>query len=97
MMPNVLALLLAGSALLLSLVDADAGEPRCFDDWSVAAAVVAREQLVTVEQLQNSRPAGEGAIVRTVLCEEGGHYVYRLLLRDRNGKLTKAMVDARRK
>jgi hypothetical protein len=75
-----------------------AGEERCFEDWSVAAMIVAREKLATVEQLQTELPPGiGGAIVRTTLCQEAAGFVYRVLIRDRSGKLTKATIAASRK
>lgn len=76
---------------------ARAGEAQCFEDWSVAAAIAAREKLVAVGQLQAGLPKGvSGAIVRTLLCQEGDRFVYRVLVRDRQGQMTKLTLEARR-
>lgn len=73
-------------------------EMTCIDDWSLASKIVARERLVGVGELQRALPASvEGAIVRAHLCEGREGYVYRVLVRDRNGHLTKVMLDARRR
>ena len=55
----------------------------CIADWSIAAPIVHKEGLTTVEAL--SRIAATelpGIIVKTTLCEENGGFVYRLLVRD---------------
>ena len=69
----------------------------CFADWSVAAPIVRREKLLSVEQLNElarSRIAGD--LLRTTLCEDGGRFVYRLLVRDAKGVIQSMVVDARR-
>jgi uncharacterized membrane protein YkoI len=68
----------------------------CIPDWSLAAPIVYREKLATVEAL--SRMAAgrlSGSIVKTTLCHENGAYVYRLVLRDGQGRLTNHTLDAR--
>jgi hypothetical protein len=68
----------------------------CITDWSIAAAIVHKEGLTTIEAL--SRLAAQeisGSIVKTTLCEENGAFVYRILVRDAGGKLTSRTVDAR--
>ncbi len=83
--------LLAGAS-----VPARAGE-TCISDWSVAAGVVRKEGLATVEQLlQLAKKSGTGAIVRTTLCEDGGSYVYRIVVKDGQGALKTISVDARK-
>ncbi len=98
-MKSVAAILVLVSSLLCATSGrAAAGGEHCFENWSVAAAIVAREKLVTVEQLQSVLPPDlGGAIVRTTLCQDGSAFVYKVLVRDRSGKLTKATIDARRK
>ena len=84
-------LLLAAAAL--SPIGASAA---CIPDWSIAAPIVHKEGLTTVETL--SRIAAEempGNIVKTTLCEENGVFVYRILVRDAHGRLTSRTVDAR--
>jgi len=69
----------------------------CIGDWSIAAPIVHRERLATVEAL--SRIAAEevsgSVIVRTALCEENGSFFYRIVMRDERGRLTSRTVDAR--
>lgn len=69
----------------------------CITDWSVAAPIVYKEKLVTVEAL--SRLAADkisgSVIVRTALCEENGAFSYRIVVRDGRGRLSSHKVDAR--
>ena len=91
-MRRIIFSLLATAALLPPAVATDA----CIADWSDAASIVHQNKLTTVETL--SRLATDelpGAIVKTTLCEEKGSFVYRLLVRDPQGKLSAHTVDAR--
>jgi len=96
-MPRIgsgLAVLLAATALMGR--GAPAGAGSCIADWSVAAPIVKKEGLVTVEQLSSlARSHLEGSIVKTTLCEEKGGYVFRLVVRGANGQLRSVTVDAR--
>ncbi|MEQ1712665.1 MAG: hypothetical protein ABL908_14865 [Hyphomicrobium sp.] len=84
------------SHVAAATASARAGE-TCMADWSVAASVVRKEGLTTVEQLLKlAHKSGAGDIVRTTLCEDGGTYVYRLVVKDRNGQLKTLTVDARK-
>jgi uncharacterized membrane protein YkoI len=68
----------------------------CYPDWSVAAPIVRKERLTTVETLARQAQAEiSGDIIKTTLCEENGGFVYRLLIRDAKGRLSKQTVDAR--
>jgi uncharacterized membrane protein YkoI len=68
----------------------------CIPDWSVAAPLVKKEGLVTVEQLTAmARSELAGDIVKTTLCEEKGGYVFRLVVRAPDGQLKSVTVDAR--
>jgi hypothetical protein len=81
-------------AVLLAPLPLVAG--GCYADWSVAAPIVHREGLTTVEALSRlaaSKLAGE--IVKTTLCEDGGEFVYRLVVRAPDGKLANRTVNAR--
>ena len=91
-MRRIIFSLLAITALLSPAVATDA----CIADWSDAASIVHRNKLTTVEALSRLA-AGElpGAIVKTTLCEEKGSFVYRLVVRDPQGKLSAHTVDAR--
>lgn len=92
LMRRIIFPLIAIAALLPPAVATDA----CIADWSDAASIVHQNNLTTVEAL--SRLAADelpGAIVKTTLCEEKGSFVYRLVVRDPQGKLTAHTVDAR--
>lgn len=84
--------------VLVSAIATDrAGAVNCYADWSVAAPIVRKQGLTTVEtlwKLAQSKIFGE--IVRTTLCEENGGFIYQLLVRDPNGRLVNKKVDARR-
>lgn len=74
---------------------AGAGSAGCIDDWSEATRIVREERLATVERLSAAaRGVVDGAIVRTSLCRESGRYVYRLLVRNSRGDISKMTVDA---
>jgi uncharacterized membrane protein YkoI len=84
---------LIATAVALPQVGATDG---CIADWSIAAPIVHKEGLTTVEAL--SRIAATelaGVIVKTTLCESNGSFVYRILVRHAGGKLTSRTVDAR--
>lgn len=88
------------TAIFLLLVGAfatdRAGADNCYGDWSVAAPIVKKEGLTTVETLWRlAQSKIFGQIVKTTLCKERNRFVYRLLVRNRNGKLTNKKVDAR--
>jgi uncharacterized membrane protein YkoI len=70
---------------------------RCFATWSEADTVARREALVAVEQVSTlARSSLSGAeVVKSTLCEEGGRYVYRLVVREAKGQLKTINVDAR--
>jgi hypothetical protein len=68
----------------------------CYADWSVAAPIVRKQGLATVETLaRRAQSKISGDIVKTTLCEEKGGFVYRLLVRDPRGHLSNQTVDAR--
>ena len=84
------------SALFGSAAMAD--EPKCYVNWSDAAGVVRKEKLAPVERVSSlahrSMPGSE--VVKATLCEEGGRYSYRLVVRQPDGHVTTINVDARR-
>jgi uncharacterized membrane protein YkoI len=92
--PLLAAACLAATAIApASAARADA----CYADWTEALAIINREKLVTMEQLSPITRAQEaGDILKSTLCEEQGRYVYRLVVRDRRGRLKNLVVDARR-
>lgn len=69
----------------------------CFDDWSAAAAAVKQHKLVPVAELGAvAKRRGDGQLVRTELCKSGNGYVYKVVLRDKSGRLTRRTVSAKR-
>lgn len=89
---------LISAAVLLAappVIDRAAAD-SCYADWSVAAPIVRKQGLATVETLaRRARAKISGAIVKTMLCEENGGFVYRLVVRDSQGRLSNLTVDAR--
>ena len=68
----------------------------CYSDWSIAAPIVRKQGLATVETLaRRAQTKISGDIVKTTLCEEKGGFVYRILIRDHTGRLSSKTVDAR--
>lgn len=90
-------LIAATMFILVSPIATDRADAiGCYADWSVAAPIVRKQGLTTVEtlwKLAQSKIFGE--IVRTTLCEENGTFIYQLLVRDPNGRLVNKKVDAR--
>jgi hypothetical protein len=76
---------------------ASSGGGACINDWSIAAPIVHKERLVTVEAL--SRIAADklsgSVIVRTALCEDNGAFFYKVVMRDAHGRLSTHAFDAR--
>jgi uncharacterized membrane protein YkoI len=72
-------------------------EPKCWPDWSEAAVIVRRETLMPVERVNKlARDKHPGAeIIKVTLCEEDGKFMYRVVLRERQGHLQSVILDAR--
>ena len=88
------------AAIFLLLVSAFATDRAsaysCYADWSVAAPIVRKEGLTTVESLWKlAKSKFFGQIVKTTLCRERNKFVYRLVVRRANGRLQNKKVDAR--
>ena len=67
----------------------------CLTDWGAAGDIVRANGLQTVEQWsRNFAQQLDGQIIRATLCEEGGSYVYRLVVRDRTGQMKSVVLDA---
>jgi uncharacterized membrane protein YkoI len=80
----------------IAITSAPARAGGCYPDWSDAAPIVKKEGLTTIEALAaTARGKLSGDIVKTTLCEEGGGFVYRLLIREPAGRLVNRTVDAR--
>lgn len=91
---------LAGFAIVAMaspLQAADARLDRCYDDWSSAAPIVRREELMPTKDVnEQARARKLGDLVRITLCERRGQFVYRLVLLEPKGRLVEQIVDARR-
>ena len=82
--------------LVIAFATDRAGADNCYADWSVAAPIVRNEGLTTVESLWKlAQSKIFGQIVKTTLCKERSRFVYRLVVRNPNGRLENKKVDAR--
>jgi hypothetical protein len=71
-------------------------EQGCITDWSIAAPIVRKEGLVSVEELSAQiRERLKSSIVKTTLCQEKGDYAFRLVVRGAQGELKSLKLDAR--
>ncbi len=68
----------------------------CYDDWSIAAPIVRKEGLTTVEDLARlAKGRIEGQIIKAVLCIGTEGYTYRLVVKMRGGQTKMVIVDAK--
>lgn len=75
---------------------AAAGDEPCFADWSVAAPIVKKEGLVSVERLSDLvRAKLHAHIVKATLCGKDGAYLFQVVIRPENGKLRTLTLNAR--
>jgi uncharacterized membrane protein YkoI len=78
-------------------VDSAGANEVCIEDWSTAVPVVKSEGLASVEAVTVlARKRLKGSVVKVTLCMQGQTYVYRLLMRGRDGRHTRIIVDAKR-
>lgn len=86
----------ASAAVVLAVVAGRASaESRCYGEWSDAAPIVAREKLRSAQDVQNkARDEMAGDVVRILLCEADGGFVYRLVLRRLDGRIGNLTVSA---
>jgi uncharacterized membrane protein YkoI len=92
-MLRIVSVTLCCAAALTSMPVSAGG---CYADWSIAAPIVRKEGLTSVEVLSRLAEAKiSGDIVKTTLCEEKGGFVYRLVIRDPTGRFKSRTVDAR--
>ena len=81
---------------MAALAPMRASADQCYASWSVAAPIVHRERLTTVEKLSKlAQSRISGSIIKTTLCHEKGTFTYRLVIRDPAGRLMNRTVDAR--
>jgi len=87
---------ITAAIVLLAAVPFRATAGGCYANWSVAAPIVRKEGLATVEALAKLAEAKiSGDIVKTTLCKKNGDFVYHLVIRDPKGRLISRTVDAR--
>lgn len=90
-------LLLLAAVVLPARVPTVAAGERCYRDWSDAAPIVVREQLRSARDVQDmARIELGGDVVRIVLCEADGGFIYRLVLRRLDGRIGTLTVSAAR-
>ncbi len=88
----------APSQLMVPKQEARAApDAKCWADWSEAAVIVRRETLMPVERVSKLASAKHpgATVIKVTLCEEHSKFVYRLVLRDRQGQLKSELLDAR--
>jgi uncharacterized membrane protein YkoI len=87
-------LIVFGLASTTSIAMAENG--TCFADWATASRIVAAEGLVTLDQLSKlAQGKLGGEIVRSSLCEVKTGFVYKLVVRDAEGRLKNVLLDAK--
>ena len=94
---SVLGAFILAAMVALSPAPAAVGQSmRCFDDWSDAAPIVLRENLVPAREVQSwARKRLKGNVIRVTLCQDGDRYIYRLLVREQKGRIRNRIVEAR--
>jgi hypothetical protein len=94
---TVLGAFVLAALLALSPAPAAVGQSmRCYDDWSDAAPIVLRENLIPTRDLQFwVRKRLKGKVIRVTLCQDGERYVYRVLVREPKGRIRNRMIEAR--
>jgi hypothetical protein len=95
---SALGALVLAALLTLSPAPAAIGQSlRCFDDWSDAAPIVLRENLVPARDVQSwARKRLKVNVIRVTLCQDGDNrYIYRLLVREPKGRIRNRIIEAR--
>jgi uncharacterized membrane protein YkoI len=87
----ILAVLCAGAAFA-----ADSPHPTCLNKDAQRAAVASHEAIPLAQAIATIRaaPNRRAEVVRARLCKDDNGLVYVLTLLARNGKVTRATVDA---
>ncbi len=92
---HVAAIVLVSAGLSLLMQRAAVAEQRCYGDWSDAAPIVQRERLRSARDVQTMARLELGSdVVRIVLCEHDSGFVYRLVLRNPDGRIGNLTVSA---
>ena len=69
---------------------------KCYE-WTEAAPIVAREKLVSAAEVhRQARTEMQGELIRITLCEEGGDWIYRIVVQKGGGKVENRTVNARK-
>jgi uncharacterized membrane protein YkoI len=75
-------------------VPAYAGDPDCIG-WSAAAPIIAKNSLLPAKVIyQMVQDRTGGTIINQSLCEEGGKFVYKLVVLGAKGDVNNVTVDA---
>lgn len=86
---------LAALAVLCLAVGSASAKETCISDWSIAAPIVHKKGLATVEKVARlARDHIDGNIVKTSLCKTDDTYTYKLVIRTPSGKVKVQYVDA---
>ena len=94
---SLLALFTAFASVITGARAAPPTPTACFVEWSDAAPVVEREQLTSARSVHDlARRHVLGELVRITLCQDAESFIYRLLVRDGQGRVSTFTVDARR-
>jgi hypothetical protein len=90
-----LAAVVSAAVVSAAVAGRASAEDRCYGEWSDAAPIVAREKLRSARDVQNKvRDEMAGDVVRILLCEADGGFVYRLVLRRLDGRIGTLTVSA---
>jgi hypothetical protein len=94
--PHIIRGLAVAFLVIPFCANASTPPDSCFAAWSDAAPVVHREALTAVRDLHTqARQRNLGDVVRVTLCTEEGRFVYRLIVREPQGRVVPMTVDAR--
>jgi uncharacterized membrane protein YkoI len=86
--------IIATLAIVWLTAPAFAGDPDCIG-WSAAAPIIAKNSLLPAKVIyQMVQDRTGGTIVNQSLCEEGGKFVYKLVVLGAKGDVTNVTVDA---
>lgn len=96
---KLLSVFLLGLAVMAPLASssmaADAAPRTCLNKAEQRAAVASHRAVPLAQAIRSLRARGHRAeVVRAELCHRGGRLIYELTLLARNGKVTRAQVDA---
>jgi uncharacterized membrane protein YkoI len=87
-------LVIATLAMFWLAAPACAGDPDCIG-WSAAAPIIAKNSLLPAKVIyQMVQDRMGGTIVNQSLCEEGGQFVYKLVVLGAKGDVSNVTVDA---